>query len=75
MNHLTEQQKVLSRDIFKKVIEKKIALNVNARDICKTLDIDDEDAFSYFAGEDTLNLPLGIKILDYLEKCERNKEI
>lgn len=74
MNHLEEEQKLVSRNIFKKVIEKKIEMNVNTRDVCKALNIEEDVIFRYFAGEDIFNLPLGIKLLDYLEKREGNIE-
>lgn len=74
MNSLIKKQELVSRDILKKVVEKKIAMNVKAEDICKGLNIDEDTVFRYFAGEDINNLPLGIKILDYLEQQEIKKE-
>jgi len=72
MKDLKEKQLLVGEEIFKEVIEKKVKTNITTNNICTDLNLDEEDVTNYFLGLSKTNLPLGIKILDYLEDKEVN---
>lgn len=67
-----DKKKKLENDIFKDVINKKVALNVSTYSICSDLDLEEEMVSSYFLGNCKENMILGLEILRYLEHKESN---
>ena len=67
-----DKKKKLENDIFKDVINKKVALNVSTYSICSDLDLEEEMVSSYFLGNCKENMILGLEILRYLEQKESN---
>lgn len=70
MSKLNERQDIIGNKIFEDVIEKKIIMDVKTDKICSDLELDEEDVSNYFLGISKQDLPLGLKILNYLEGQE-----
>lgn len=76
MLNIKEKQKI-ENQLFEDVIEKKALSNIKTEQICFDLSIEEDELSEYFLGLSKENLPLGIKILSYLEKQNKknNREV
>lgn len=81
MNDLAKKRSITGEQIFNEVIAKKKLTKTPTREICNALEENEEVIVDYFFGNAKGNLPLGIRILDCLErkenitKCEVNSKI
>lgn len=73
MDKVIEKQNRVGNKIFEDVIEKKIITDIKTNKICSDLNLDEEEVSNYFLGTSKQNLLLGLKILNYLEEHEENK--
>lgn len=70
MNSLHEKQVMVGESIYEEIILKKHSINTTTNELCKELNLDEDEISNYILGLSKTNLALGIKILDYLENKE-----
>ena len=71
MDELAKKRIITGKQIFNEVIKMKKITGAKTKDICNVLEENEEAVSDYFLGNSKENLPLGIRILDYLEEREK----
>jgi len=72
MSLLNSKKEKVEKNIFRDVILLKEKLGIKTYKICIDLDLEEELVSDYFSGKTKDNLFLGLELLNYLEKKEKN---